>query len=33
MSPTAGRITDAMNNFFLPNGSAVDRDDDECDHG
>jgi hypothetical protein len=28
----AGRITDAMNNCFLPNNSAVDPDDDECDH-
>jgi hypothetical protein len=27
----AGRITDAMNNSFLPSNSAVDPDD-ECDH-
>jgi hypothetical protein len=32
MSPAAGRITDAMNNSFLPSNSAVDPDDDECDH-
>jgi hypothetical protein len=32
MSPAAGRITDAMNNSFFTNNSAVDPDDDECDH-
>ena len=32
MRQKAGKMEHAMNNSFLPNNSAVDPDDDECDH-
>jgi hypothetical protein len=32
MSPEARKMGGVMNNSFLPNNSAVDPDDDECDH-